>query len=51
MRTGGGLVVGALGIEGPVEELFGASGTPAVRLVEQLANAAREISAGLGVAR
>ena len=51
VRTGGGLVVGALGIEGPVEELFGASGTPAVRLVEQLANAAREISAGLGVAR
>jgi DNA-binding IclR family transcriptional regulator len=51
VRTGGGLVVGALGVEGPAEELFGAGGAPASRLVEQLANAAREISAGLGVAR
>ena len=50
VRTGGGLVVGALGVEGPVEELYG-GGVPAPRLVEQLANAAREISAGLGVAR
>jgi DNA-binding IclR family transcriptional regulator len=51
VRTGGGLVLGALGVEGPVEELFGGSGTPAPRLVEQLAAAAREISAGLVVPR
>jgi DNA-binding IclR family transcriptional regulator len=51
VRTGGGLVVGALGLEGPVEELFGAGGMPSSRLVEQLANAAREISAGLVVSR
>jgi hypothetical protein len=45
------LVVGALGVEGPVEELFGVGGNPAPRLVDQLANAAREISAGLGGVR
>ncbi len=50
VRTAGGLVVGALGVEGPVEELYG-GGVPVPRLVEQLANAAREISAGLGTAR
>jgi len=51
LRTGGGLVVGALAVEGPVEELFVSGGLPAPRLVAQLATAAREISAGLGVAR
>jgi DNA-binding IclR family transcriptional regulator len=50
VRTGGGLVVGALGVEGPVEELY-SGGVPVPRLVEQLANAAREISAGLEVGR
>jgi DNA-binding IclR family transcriptional regulator len=50
VRTGGGLVVGALGVAGPVEELY-SGGVPVPRLVEQLANAAREISAGLEVAR
>ena len=51
VRTGGGLVVGALGVEGPVEELFGSGGTPVPRLVDHLLNAAREISAGLGAVR
>ena len=46
--TGGGLVVGVLGVEGPVDELFDGGGTPVARLVEQLRVAAREISAGLG---
>jgi hypothetical protein len=43
--------VGALGVEGPAEELFGGGGMPSSRLIEQLANAAREIAAGLGVNR
>lgn len=51
VRTLGGLVVGSLGVEGPVDELFAAAGQPASRLVEQLAIAAREISAGLGQVR
>jgi DNA-binding IclR family transcriptional regulator len=51
VRATGGLVVGALGVEGPVEELFGAGGTPAARLVDPLLNAVREISAGLGAVR
>jgi DNA-binding IclR family transcriptional regulator len=51
VRTAGGLVVGALGVEGPVDELFTGGGTPSSRLVEHLLNAAREISAGLGVTR
>ena len=51
VRATGGLVVGALGIEGPVEELFGAGGTPPPRLVDPLLNAVREISAGLGAVR
>jgi DNA-binding IclR family transcriptional regulator len=50
LRTGGGLVVGALGVEGPVEELY-RGGVPAPRLIEQLTNAAREISTGLEAAR
>jgi DNA-binding IclR family transcriptional regulator len=44
-------VVGALGIEGPTDELFNGGGTPLPRLVEHLLNAAREISAGLGTTR
>jgi DNA-binding IclR family transcriptional regulator len=51
LRTGGGLAVAALGIAGPVEELFGAGGEPRPRLVEQLTAAGREISAFLGAAR
>jgi DNA-binding IclR family transcriptional regulator len=51
LRTTGGLVVGALGVEGPAEELFGGGGMPSSRLIEQLANAARENAAGLGVNR
>jgi DNA-binding IclR family transcriptional regulator len=51
VRTSGGLVVGVLGVEGPVDELFSGGGTPAPRLVEHLLNAAREISVGLGATR
>ena len=51
LRTTGGLVVGALGVEGPVEELFNGGGPPVPRVLEQLTNAAREIAAGLGVNR
>ncbi len=51
VRTGGGLVVGALGVEGPVGGAVQRRRDTAPRLVEQLLNAAREISAGLEVAR
>jgi hypothetical protein len=43
--------VGALGVEGPAEEMFGSDDMPTPRLVARLAAAAREISAGLGVPR
>jgi DNA-binding IclR family transcriptional regulator len=51
VRAVGGLVVGALGVEGPGDELFNGGGTPSPRLVDHLLNAAREISAGLGATR
>jgi DNA-binding IclR family transcriptional regulator len=50
LRASGGLVVGALGIEGPVEELFGGGGDLRPRLTEQLVAATREVSATLGPA-
>lgn len=47
LRGGGGLVVGALGVTGPVEELFTASGALRSRIAEDLLGAAREVSAAL----
>ena len=51
LRTGGGLVVGALGVEGPVGGAVQRRRDTAPRLVEQLVDAAREISAGLEATR
>nr|WP_275404285.1 IclR family transcriptional regulator C-terminal domain-containing protein [Pseudonocardia acidicola] len=48
LRSAGGLTVGALGIGGPVEQLFGSGGEPRPRLVAELVAAAREISVTLG---
>ena len=48
LRGAGGLAVAALGISGPVEQLFGTGGVPRLRLVADLTSAAREISATLG---
>jgi DNA-binding IclR family transcriptional regulator len=47
LRVSGGIVVGALGIDGPVEELYGLGAELRPRLAEQLLNAAREISTAL----
>ena len=44
-----GIVVGALGVVGPVEELYGVGGELRPWLGEQLVGAAREISAALVV--
>ena len=43
----GGVVVGALGLAGPVEELFGVGGELRPTLAEQLLGASREISVAL----
>ncbi|MFC4951116.1 IclR family transcriptional regulator [Pseudonocardia sp. GCM10023141] len=47
LRTSGGIVVGALGLVGPVEELFGLGGDLRPRLAEHLLGAAREVSTAL----
>ncbi|MDN5749392.1 MAG: IclR family transcriptional regulator, partial [Pseudonocardia sp.] len=47
LRTNGGLVTGALGVVGPVEELYGIGGELRPLLAAQLVAAAREISASL----
>jgi DNA-binding IclR family transcriptional regulator len=47
LRTSGGVVVAALGVEGPVEELFGLGGELRPLLAEQLLGAAREVSTAL----
>ncbi len=44
VRASGGVVVGALGLSGPVEELFGLGGELRPKLAEQLLGASREIS-------
>jgi DNA-binding IclR family transcriptional regulator len=49
LRAAGGLVVGALAVVGPVEELFGVGGDLRPRTLEQLVAATREISASLVV--
>ena len=47
LRASGGTVVGALGVVGPVEELFGVGGELRRPIAEQLVAAAREISGAL----
>jgi len=49
LRASGGIVVGALGFVGPIEELYGLGGELRPVLAEQLVGAAREISADLVV--
>ena len=47
LRASGGIVVGAIGVVGPVEELYGIGGELRPWLAEQLVAAAREVSAAL----
>lgn len=47
VRASGGVVVGALGVVGPVEELFGVGGELRPKLAELLLNATREVSVAL----
>jgi DNA-binding IclR family transcriptional regulator len=47
LRASGGLVVAAIGVVGPVEELFGLGGELRPWMLEQMVGAAREISAAL----
>ncbi|OLT05819.1 hypothetical protein BJF90_02460 [Pseudonocardia sp. CNS-004] len=47
LRASGGIVVGALAVVGPVEDLYGIGGELRPWLAEQLVAAAREISAAL----
>src|SRR5690606_24514959 len=47
LRASGGIVVAALGVVGPVEDLYGLGGELRPWLAEQLVAAAREISAAL----
>jgi DNA-binding IclR family transcriptional regulator len=47
LRGSGGMVAGAIGVVGPVEELFGVGGELRPRLAEQLLAASREISSSL----
>lgn len=49
LRAAGGLVVGALGVTGPVEELYGVGGELRRVTADRLATAGREISASLVV--
>ena len=47
LRASGGIVVGAIGVVGPVEDLYGLGGELRPWLAEHLVAAAREISAAL----
>jgi DNA-binding IclR family transcriptional regulator len=49
LRSAGGLVVGALAVAGPVEELYGVGGELRRATADRLATAGREISASLVV--
>ncbi|OLT09757.1 hypothetical protein BJF78_05895 [Pseudonocardia sp. CNS-139] len=49
LRASGGIVVGALGVVGPIEELYGIGAVLRPHLAEHLVAAAREISADLVV--
>jgi DNA-binding IclR family transcriptional regulator len=51
IRGLGGLVVGAIGILGPVERICDPQGHPQPHLITQVRNAARAISRDLGAAR
>lgn len=51
IRGLGGLVVGAIGISGPVERICDPQGHPQPPLITQVRNAARAISRDLGAAR
>lgn len=50
LRASGRLVVAALAVAGPVEELFGGGGQPRPRVVGELVAVAREVSAAMGLA-
>jgi DNA-binding IclR family transcriptional regulator len=47
LRASGGIVVGALGVSGPVEELYGIGGDLRRRVAAELLSATREISTSL----
>lgn len=47
LRAGGGVVVGALGVAGPVEELYGLGGTLRPGLAEELLGAAHAVGQSL----
>ena len=49
LRASGGIVVAALAVVGPVEDLFGVGGELRPRTADRLTAAAREISQSLGV--
>ncbi|MEV8592386.1 IclR family transcriptional regulator [Streptomyces sp. NPDC052012] len=51
IRGHGGLVVGAIGLSGPVERICDSQGKPLPRLISLLREAARAISRDLGAAR
>jgi DNA-binding IclR family transcriptional regulator len=51
IRGHGGLVVGAIGLSGPVERICDSQGQPRANLLTLLREAARAISRDLGAAR
>jgi DNA-binding IclR family transcriptional regulator len=51
IRGHGGLVVGAIGLSGPIERICDSHGRPRPNLITLLREAARAISRDLGAAR